>query len=287
MPPAAPSPSRKPCLQVANDNLKRVQPLVELNALSQKDLDDAIGQQKAAAAAVESARANVEQAELNLGYTRITTPVSGVSSFARINVGSYIDPTNSLLTYVAPLDPMYVDFSISENELLKYRGESSRGLVRPPKDAVYEVELVLADGSVYERKGRITFEAPDYNLQTGTFMLRATLSNPEGKLRPGQFVRVNLLGVVRANAILVPQKAVLQGAQGHFVVLVDKDNKAVIRGVEVGPWNGDDWFITGGLAAGDTVVVDGVARLSPGSSVKIVTDKPKAPAGADAAGKSG
>ena len=218
-------------LQVAQDNLKRVQPLVTLNALSQKDLDDAIGQEKTAAAAVESAGANVYQAQLNLSYTRITTPVAGVSSFARANVGSYIDQSNSQLTYVAPLDPMYVNFSLSENQLLQFRAEESQGVVRGPKDNVYEVEVLLADGSVYDQKGRITFEAPDYDLQTGTFMLRATLPNPKGTLRPGQFVRVRLLGVTRLSAFLVPQKAVLQGAQGHFVVLVDKESKALIRGV--------------------------------------------------------
>lgn len=258
-------------LQVARDNLKRVQPLVALNALSQRDLDDAIGEEKTAAAAVDSAKANVYQAELNLSYTRITTPVAGVSSFASVNVGSYVDQANSLLTYVAPLDPMYVNFSISENVLLKFTADEAKGLVRGPEDKLYMVELVLADGTVFDQKGRITFQNPNYDLETGTFLVRATLSNPKGTLRPGQFVRVRVLGVIRLKAILVPQKAVLQGAQGHFVVLVDKDSKAQIRNVEIGPWQGDDVFITQGLAAGDTVVIDGVARLSPGSPVKIVT----------------
>jgi len=257
-------------LQVARDNLKRVQPLVKLNALSQKDLDDAIGQEKAASAAVKTAGANVEQATLNLGYTLITTPVSGQSSFAQVNIGTYIDQSNSLLTYVTPLDPMYVNFSLSENQLLKFRSEEELGLIHAPDRNVYKVELVLADGSTYGHRGRITFESPDYNLQTGTFMLRATLPNPEGVLRPGQFVRVNMLGVVRANAILVPQKAVLQGAQGHFVFVVDEDGKAQARSVEVGPWQGADMFITRGLAAGDTVITDGVVRLSPGAAVKVV-----------------
>jgi membrane fusion protein, multidrug efflux system len=261
-------------LQVARDNLKRVKPLVALNALSQKDLDDAIGQEKAAAASVLTARANLEQATLNLGYTRITSPVTGVSSYAQMNIGSYIDQANSLLTYVSPLDPMYVNFSVSENQVLKFKAEEAGGLARGPQDRVYEVEVVLADGNTFPSKGRVTFESPDYNTQTGTFMLRATLSNPKGILRPGQFVRVRLLGIVRQDAILVPQKAVLQGAQGHFVVLVDKDNKALLRNVEVGPWSGADWFITKGLADGDRVVVDGVARLSPGAPVKIVTPSP-------------
>jgi membrane fusion protein (multidrug efflux system) len=256
--------------QVAKDNLARVQPLVALNALAQKDLDDAVGQEKSAAAAVEMAKADVEQAELNLGYTTIRTPVAGASSYARVNVGSYIDVQNSLLTEVSPLDPIYVNFSISENDMLRRQVQQTTGELRlPPKDE-YDVELILADGSVYGRHGRITFANADFNQQTGTFLVRATLPNPDALLRPGQFVRVRVLGSVRPNAIQVPQQAVLQGAQGHFVVLVDKDNKALMRPVEVGPWNGDDWFITHGLEAGDRVVVDGVARLSPGVPVKIV-----------------
>jgi len=254
-------------LKVAEDNLARVQPLVALNALAQKDLDDATGQQKSAAAAVEIAKADVEQAELNLGYTTIRTPVSGASSYARVNVGSYLDAQNSLLTYVSPLDPMYVIFSISENEKLQIDADAKAGRVRLPPSDQYEVEVILADGSIFGQKGRITFADADYDQQTGTFRLRATIANPDGTLRQGQFVRVRVIGAVRPRAILVPQKAVLQGAQGHFVIVVDADNKAQIRPVETGPWKGKDWFITGGLNAGDTVVVDGLALLSPGTPV--------------------
>jgi membrane fusion protein (multidrug efflux system) len=256
--------------QVAKDNLARVQPLVALNALAQKDLDDAVGQEKAAAAAVEMAKADVEQAELNLGYTTIRTPVAGASSYARVNVGSYIDVQNSLLTEVSPLDPIYVNFSISENEMLRRQVQQTSGEVKLPPQDEYDVEVILADGSTYSRHGRITFANADFNQQTGTFLVRATLPNPDSLLRPGQFVRVRVLGAVRPNAIQIPQQAVLQGAQGHFVVLVDKDNKALMRPVEVGPWHGDDWFITHGLEAGDRVVVDGVARLTPGAPVRIV-----------------
>lgn len=265
-------------LQVARDNLARVKPLAALNALSQKDLDDATGQEQAAQAAVQTAQANVEQARLNLSYTTIRSPVAGASSYARVNVGAYVDQTNSLLTYVSPLDPMLVNFSVSENEMLRFRTDQQSGRVQPPKDDRYEVQVILADGSTFDQKGRITFADADYNQQTGTFLLRATLPNPKGVLRPGQFVRVKVMGAVRPKAILVPQKSVLQGAQGHFVVLVDKDSKAQIRGVEVGPWYGDDWFITKGLQPGDTVVVDGVARLSPGAAVTVA--KAGAPAAA-------
>jgi membrane fusion protein (multidrug efflux system) len=139
---------------------------------------------------------------------------------------------------------------------------------------------VLANGAVYPNKGRITFANAEYNQQTGTFLLRATLPNPEGVLRPGQFVRTRVSGATRPDAIVVPQQAVMQGAQGHFVVVVDKESKAQIRPVEVGPWDGDNWFITHGLSAGETVVTEGVMRLAPGAPVKIVevTAKPQSAA---------
>jgi membrane fusion protein, multidrug efflux system len=261
-------------LQVATDNFNRVQPLVALNALAQKDLDDATGQKQAAAAAVDMAKANVEQAELNLGYTTIRSPVDGLSSYSRVNVGSYIDAKNSLLTYVSPLDPMYVNFSISENDMLKLRSDAAAGRVKLPDRDQYTVEVILADGTTFDQKGQITFTDADFNQETGTFLIRATMPNPKSVLRPGQFVRARVLGAERPNAILVPQASVLQGAQGHFVVIVDKDNKAQIRPVQVGPWLGNDWFIDSGLEAGDTVVVDGVARLGPGTAVKI-TGEPK------------
>jgi membrane fusion protein (multidrug efflux system) len=124
---------------------------------------------------------------------------------------------------------------------------------------------------VFPSKGRITFANAEYNQQTGTFLLRATLPNPDGVLRPGQFVRTRVSGATRPDAIVVPQEAVLQGAQGHFVVIVDKEGKAQIRPVEVGPWDGSgNWFINRGLVAGETVVTDGVMRLAPGAPVKII-----------------
>lgn len=270
-------------LEVASDNLARVQPLVKLNALAQKDLDDAIGAKETAEAAVQIAKADVEQAELNLGYTTIRSLVAGASSYARVNVGSYLDAQNSLLTYVSPLDPMYVNFSLSENEMLQFRAEQQSGRLKPPPNDEYNVAIILADGTTFGQQGRITFADADFDQDTGTYRLRATLPNPDGSLRQGQFVRVRVSGSVRPQAILVPQKAVLQGAQGHFVVVVDKDNKAQIRPVQVGSWNGPDWFITGGLDAGDTVVVEGVALLSPGMPVTIAPSGGGAAAPASAA----
>ena len=263
-------------LQTATDNLNRVRPLVALNALSKKDLDDATGAEQAARAAVDAARANVEQAKLNLGYTRITTPVTGLSSFAKVQDGAYVGAENSLLTYVEQVDPIYVNFSLSENDLLKVRADAAAGRLRMPAREDYAVEVVLADGTLFPGKGRITFANADFNQKTGTYLLRATLPNPRAELRPGQFVRVRVSGAVRPNAVTVPQPAVLQGAKGHFVIVVDKQGKAEVRPVETGSWIGDDWFIDRGLAAGDVVVVDGMVRLTPGAPVKAVEAKPAA-----------
>jgi membrane fusion protein (multidrug efflux system) len=257
-------------LQIANDNLAQVKPLAALNALSQKELNDATGQQQSAAAAVLSAEANVEQAQYNLGYTTIASPVTGYASYARAQEGQYLSGDSTLLTYVDQVDPIWVNFSLSENDMLNFQTQQASGQLNNVKPGSLEVEVVLANGTVYPRKGRITFTNSDYSQQTGTFLVRATLPNPEGALRPGQFVRTRISGATRPNAILVPQQAVLQGAEGHFVIIVDKQDKAQIRPVQLGPWDGNNWFVTAGLAAGDTVVTDGVIHLSPGAPVKIV-----------------
>ncbi len=204
-------------LETARLNLNRIKPLAEQNALSQKDLDDATGQHQSAAASVEQAKAQVETEELNLSYTTITSPVTGVSSSAKQADGTYINQQNSLLTTVEVLSPIWVNFSISENEMQKLRNQVDKGLLVPPKDHSYEIEVVLVDGSVFPYKGRITFAEPSYNAQTGTFLIRASVENPDGLLRPNQFVRARIIGAIRPNAILIPQRAVQQDSKGQFV----------------------------------------------------------------------
>ncbi|WP_322042200.1 efflux RND transporter periplasmic adaptor subunit [Paraburkholderia sp. J67] len=262
---------QKARLDTAQANLNRVKPLVAKNALSQKDLDDSIGQQQAAAAALEQARANVTSASLNLGYTTITAPVTGLSSFAKKQDGSYIDTTNSLLTYVAKLDPMWINFSLSENEMLNLRTQTKNGTLKMPQMGQVEAVIVLADGSTYPYTGHIAFADASLSEQTGTYLIRAEVPNPKGALRPGQFVRIKLMGAERANAIAVPQNAVIQGPRGAFVWTVDKDGKAQQRSVETGEWNGNSWVISSGLHAGDRVVVDNTLRLMPGAPVNAHT----------------
>jgi membrane fusion protein, multidrug efflux system len=253
---------------VASANLARIRPLAEKNAVSKKDLDDAVGNEQSTRAAVLSAQGAVRQAELNLSYTTIASPLKGLSSFAKVQDGAYVNPQNSLLTTVAQLDPMWVNFSVSENEQLKFREGEQKGLIKRPPGGRFDVEIVLADGSVFPARGKISFADPSYSKETGTFLVRATFANPNGVLKPGQFVRVHVLGAKQANAMLVPQRAVQQGAKSHFLWVVGKDGKAEQRVVDVGQWIGDDWAIAKGLQGGEQVVVDGAIRVSPGATLK-------------------
>jgi len=259
-------------LETASANLKRVGPLAAEDALSQKDLDDAKGAKDAAVAAVEGARSRVQQAEINLSYTTILSPVTGVTSFARKQPGSFIAPgPDSLLTYVSALDPMRVNFSISENEQLKFNRMIAEGRLRPADEQKYTVQIVLADGTVVPAPGHITFGDASFSKETGTFLVRAELPNKDGMLRPGQFVRVLLGGPAWVDAIQVPQRAVMQGPQGNFVWVVDAESKAQFRPVTVGPLSGDLWLIADGLKDGERIVLDGGLKLAPGVPVKALS----------------
>ena len=255
----------------AQQTLERVQGLSERNVVSRQNLDDATNSERAAAAAVEAAKAKVAEAELNLGYTTIRAPITGLSSFATKHDGSYIGAgADSMLTYVAALDPIRINFSISENQVLRIREEVKTGRLVIPPDNSFDVEVVLADGRVHPQKGEVTFSDLAFSRETGTFLVRAEVPNPEGDLRPGQFVRARLLGSVRPKAILVPKRAVLQGAQGSFVWVVGSDGKAELRPLELGDWRGDEWFVNEGLQGGETVVVDGGIKIQPGATLKVV-----------------
>jgi len=256
-------------LTVTKANLARVVPLAAQNALSQKERDDAIGNEKEAEATVLAAKGQVQTAQLNLSYTTIKSPLTGLSSFAQQQDGSYVTSANGLLTTVYQLDPMWVNFSISENELLAYRDQIEKKQLQFPANSDFEVTVVLADGSIFPSRGHINFTNPAFSAQTGTFLVRASFPNPQGSLRPGQFVRARVSGAVRPNAILVPQRAVLQGSKSHFVWVVDNDSKGHQRVVETGEWHGDDWFIIDGLKPGERIVVDGAIRVVADTPLKI------------------
>jgi membrane fusion protein (multidrug efflux system) len=274
-------------LDAAAANLRRVRPLAARNAVSKKELDDAIAIERSSRAAVLAAEGEVRTAALNLGYTTISSPLHGLSSFAKKQEGSYLTVgEQGLLTTVSQVDPVWVNFSISENELLGYRDQIAKGRLKFPKNNDFEVEVVLADGSVFPRRGRINFAEPSFNSATGTFLVRTELPNPQGQLRPGQFVRARVFGATRPAAMQLPQRAVQQGAKGHYVWVIGTDGKARQRVVEVGDWIGDDWFISDGLKPGERVVVDGAGRVTPAAPLKVAPLAPR-PALASAALRTG
>ena len=267
----------------ASREYARIEPLYKQNAVSQRDRDNAEAALLEAEAAVQSAKANVMDAEVNLSYTTIRSPITGLSDRAYQREGALVSPgPASLLTTVSQPDPMWVYFSVSENDMLNRRDEINKGLlIFPPKDD-FGVQIVLADGTIFPEEGRVTFAAPLFSKETGTFLVRAVLGNPQDLLRPGQFVQTRLIGAARPNAIVVPQQAVMQTAKGHAVYVI-KDGKAELRNVEAGEWEGSDgWFITSGLKGGEEVVVNGTNKLREGALVKVVQAGNTQPQGSNA-----
>ena len=244
--------------EVARANLARVKPLAKLNALSLKDLDDAQGRFDETSATVDGAQATVDRAQLNLSYTIIASPIDGFAAAANQMVGTYISPANANLTSVSLVTPMWVNFSLSEIQLLDLRDQKMKGTLAWPPTEDISVDLILPNGNIFPHKAKVTFTAPYYNPQTGTFQIRGTFDNPEALLRPNQYVTARVNGFARPNAILIPQRAVHQAETGHFVWVIDKDNRAEYRPVEPGDWHGNDWFITSGLKPGEKVIVDGL-----------------------------
>lgn len=265
----------------AQANLGRVKPLAQQNALSQADLDKAQGEFDASKAAVFSAQAKVTEAELNLSYTTIHSPVTGLASRSVQRQGAYLNAqsADATLTYVAAIDPVWVTFSVSQNQVAKWREERVNKRIVAPKGDHYEVEIVLSDDTLYPYRGKINFADPSFSQDTGSFMVRAVLPNPDKELRPGMFVTAYVIGALRTNAIVVPQLAVQQGSNGHLVYVVNPAGTAEVRPVVVGDYSGDrEIVILSGLHAGDRVVVDGVLKVVPGQPVKIVQTPPAAQA---------
>lgn len=274
----------------AQANLARVKPLAAQNALSQSDLDKAQGEFDAAKAAVYSAEAGVTTAELNLGYATISSPLTGVAGRALQRQGAFVSATaeSANLTYVAAIDPIWVTFSVSQNQAARWTDEQKRGLVRAPKNQAYEVDLVLPDGTPFAQRGRISFADPSFSADTGSFQVRGVLPNPKLELRPGMFVTAYLRGATRPNAMVVPQLAVQQGANGHALYLVNAEGRAELRPVIVGDYYGDkEIVIVSGLHAGDRVVVEGMLKVVPGQPVQVLPAAAAASAAAPAVPASG
>jgi membrane fusion protein (multidrug efflux system) len=211
----------------------------------------------------------VNEAKLNLGYTRVEAPISGMSSRAAVSEGTLVSGPNVLLTTVTQADPMYVIFGIPDRDRLAMRRDAEAGRLRLPQDGRFKASLKLADGTVYARTGTLDFTDVRVSTETGTSEARAELPNPDGALRAGEFARIVLEGAVRPSAMIAPQRSVLEGPQGKFVYVVNAESKAEPRPVEVGDWTADGWIINQGLKPGDRVIVDGVMKLGPGAPVTV------------------
>ena len=264
----------------ARRNAARLEPLFAAKAVSQKEYDDATSAEAIAAADLKAAQARLTEARLSLDYTRVASPIAGIAGRALRSEGNYVSGPDVLLTTVTQINPIYVLFGISDEERLKLNREAEAGRLTLPKDGRFEVSVKLAEGSMYQESGKLTFSDVRISGTTGTSEARAELPNPAGLLRPGQFVRVILKGAQRPNAILVPQRSVLEGPKGKFVYVVSAEGKAEPRPVELGNWHENDWIVTAGLAPGDKVIVDGVMKIGPGAPVRVAdlnAPKPGAP----------
>ena len=253
---------------------KRILPLYKQNAVSQKDRDDSVADFNTAQSAWLSAKAKLEQAQINLDYTTVLAPIDGYTSKETVSEGSLIAPTaeQSLLTTISQISPAYVNFSYTDNDLLELRRLAAMGKLSRPTDInKLEVELRLGDGSTYPEKGFMNFNDNIVDPSTGTVKARATIANADGFLKPGQFVRVSLNGYFRTNTIAVPLRSVIQTQNGPIVFAVNAENVAQQVSIETGEEMGDDIVVNKGLKGGESVIVQGAVKVRNGMKVKIVS----------------
>jgi len=245
----------------AKANLARVRPLAEKNAVSQKDLDDAVGAELSARASVEAGQAAVDEAQLNLGFTKISSPVDGIAGIAKTQLGNLVSPSmQEELTSVSTVDPIKVYINISEQEYLDTVASGNRADQMP-------LQLILANGSVYPHEGRFALADRQIDPTTGTLKVGALFPNKDKLLRPGQYGRIRAMTEVKKGALLIPQRAVTEMQGKYLVAVVGADNKVDVRPVQAGQRIGSDWLIEKGLQPGEQVVAEGVQKVRPGMTV--------------------
>ncbi len=252
-------------LYTAKANLEKIRPLAKISAVSKKDLDDAIGREASARAAVQAAKAAVSKAEIDLSFTKITSPIDGIAGIAKAQLGDLVGtPGGQELTTVSTLDPIKVYVPLSEQEYLHY-SRPAEG--KRPGEEQANLELILADGSIFPQKGRLFFADRQVDERTGTIKIATLFANPGNFLRPGQFAKVRAVISTQKGAVLVPQRAVTE-LQGRFqVAVVDQDNKVETRWVKVGERQGSLWVVEEGLKPGERVVVEGLQKVKAGMTV--------------------
>ncbi len=242
--------------------------LFERRAISEQDRDNAVLQASAAAAVVDAQRAALRQAELNLGYASIRSPIDGIAGFARAQVGDLVGPTTGVLTSVSTVDPIKAYFTVSDQQYVAYTQRwSGNPEGRAEHERQFEFELILANGSIFPEKGRLFAVGNDVDVRTGAQRIATLFPNPENSLRGGQFARIRQRREVRKDALLVPQRAVTE-VQGTFhVAVIGPDNTAEIRFVKPGPRVGQEWIIEEGLQPGERIVVEGIQKARAGVTV--------------------
>jgi membrane fusion protein (multidrug efflux system) len=260
--------------QVKTQNdVNRYAPLAKEQAIPQQDLDTAIqvnlgakAQVDAAKAQIEAAKGQLASAQLNLGFTKVLSLIDGIAGIAQAQIGDLVSPT-SLLTTVSTVDPIKIYFPVSERGYLDYIKENPDAAKRATQESKIELELVLADGSVYPRKGQFSLADRQVDVKTGTLRLQGLFPNPGNILRPGGFARVRAITTTKKGALLVPQKAVSELQGNYQVAVVGSDNKVQTRPVKVGERAGTDWIIEQGLKPGERVVAEGVQKVRGGMTV--------------------
>lgn len=254
----------------AKQNLARVKPLLAEQAVSQKDVDDGVAEELAAAAALDGAKADLVKAKFDFDNTFIIAPINGMIERTRVYEGRLVSAQTDLLTIVHQIDPMYVTVSAPESFLLKRRRDIAAKRIEHP--GVYQLRgtIIFLDSTTYPHEGVLDLLDVGMRTETGSRPARVTFPNPDQILVPGQFVTVRFKGTVKTGAILVPQRAVQQGPKGPVLFVVLADGKVEVRDVQATSWQGNQWLIEEGLQAGELVVVDGFQRIVPGAPVKPV-----------------
>jgi membrane fusion protein (multidrug efflux system) len=253
-------------LAQAQIDVKRYTPLVAQRAVSQAELDKATSMERAATAEVDADQAALDNAKLNLGWTTVTSPISGIAGISKVGVGDLMTPT-TVMTTISNVNPVYVDFSIAEQDYMRFTREKSG------QAAGRSLQLILGDGTLFPQRGRALLVNREVDSRTGTIQVRAEFPNPGNVLRPGQYARVRAVTEVRKDALLIPQQAVSELQGIYQVGVVDSDNKATIKTVTLGPQFGDMWVVESGLQAGENVIVDGLQRVKTGMTVAPVQFK--------------
>jgi membrane fusion protein, multidrug efflux system len=247
-------------LAQAQIDVRRYTPLVAQKAVSQAELDKAQSMERAATAEVDADQAVLDNAKLNLGWTTVTSPISGIAGISKVGVGDLMTPT-TIMTTVSDINPINVDFSIAEQDYMRFTREKTG------RDAGRSLQLILGDGAVFPERGRALLVNREVDARTGTIQVRAEFPNPGNVLRPGQYARIRAVTEVRKSALLVPQQAVSELQGIYQVGVVGQDNKAAIKTVKLGPQFGDMWVVESGLEAGENVIVDGLQRVKTGMTV--------------------